>query len=41
MIGTMNTVTTETAHAPVHQADDELMFLCPDRDATGFVPSSR
>jgi hypothetical protein len=22
-------------------ATDELPFVCPDRDATGFVPSSR
>jgi hypothetical protein len=37
----MNTNTSETAHAPAHPADDELLFLCPDRDAIGFVPSER
>jgi hypothetical protein len=37
----MNTDTTQSANAPVQQADDEMMFLCPDRDTLGFVPSSR
>lgn len=25
----------------VQPMDDELVFVCPDRDGTGFVPSSR
>jgi len=37
----MNPSTTEIVHAAAHTADDELMFLCPDRDSIGFVPSSR
>jgi hypothetical protein len=37
----MNPNTNENAHAPAQSADEELMFLCPDRDALGFVPSSR
>lgn len=37
----MNSSTTETAHAAAQTADDELLFLCPDRDTIGFVPSSR
>ncbi len=37
----MNPSTTEIVHAAAQMADDELMFLCPDRDSTGFVPSSR
>ena len=37
----MNPSTPESAHAPAQPVDDELMFLCPDRDAIGFVPSSR
>jgi hypothetical protein len=36
----MNPETNETAHA-AQPADEELLFLCPDRDASGFVPSSR
>lgn len=37
----MNPSTTEIAHAAAQTADDELLFLCPDRDTLGFVPSSR
>jgi hypothetical protein len=37
----MNPDTSESAHAAAHPADEELLFLCPDRDALGFVPSSR
>lgn len=40
-MATMNPDTTENAHATAQAADDELLFLCPDRDAIGFVPSSR
>jgi len=35
----MNPETNDHAHA--QPADDELLFLCPDRDEPGFVPSSR
>jgi hypothetical protein len=35
----MNLDTNETAHAQV--ADEDLLFLCPDRDGAGFVPSDR
>ena len=38
-LATMNSETIQTAHAA--QADDELLFLCPDRDAVGFVQSDR
>jgi hypothetical protein len=37
----MNPETNETAHAAAQPADEELLFLCPDRDASGFVPSNR
>jgi hypothetical protein len=37
----MHPSTTEIAHAAAQTADDELLFLCPDRDDLGFVPSSR
>ena len=39
---TMGMMNQETRTAPaVHPMDDELVFVCPDRDGTGFVPSSR
>ena len=40
-MATMNPETSETSHAAAQMADDELVFLCPDRDGPGFVPSSR
>lgn len=35
----MNPDTNDKVHAQA--ADEDLLFLCPDRDEAGFVPSSR
>lgn len=40
-MATMNPSNTDSAHAAAQPIDDELLFLCPDRDCAGFVPSSR
>lgn len=37
---TMETTHTTAAHDHL-PADDEMLFLCPDRETTGFQPSSR
>lgn len=39
-MATMNPETIDTAHAAI-QSDDELLFVCPDRDTVGFVQSDR
>jgi hypothetical protein len=36
----MNT-TTSIPTSDGLPADDEMLFVCPDREATGFVPSER
>ena len=36
----MNPETIQPSHA-AQSADDELLFLCPDRDTVGFVQSER
>lgn len=36
----METTIGTAAQAPL-LSDDETLFICPDRDGPGFVPSSR
>jgi hypothetical protein len=35
------TVLSPAAEGPGRTRDDEALFLCPDRDEAGFVPSLR
>ncbi|HET6232910.1 MAG TPA: hypothetical protein VFE05_22730 [Longimicrobiaceae bacterium] len=40
--GTRRRAPRAAAPAPAPAAyDDESIFVCPDRDGTGFIPSSR